>query len=63
MALYAVAIIPLMLMIIEITANAPEEPSKVAAYADDFTVAFIVNLRWKPGFKKSYMRKFQTGNC
>ena len=43
MALYAVAIIPLMLMIMEIAANAPkEESSKVAAYADDFTAAGTV---------------------
>ena len=42
MALYAVAIIPLMLMIMEITANAPKESSKVAAYADDFTAAVTV---------------------
>ena len=42
MAVYTVAIIPLMLMIMEITANASEEPSKVAAYADDFTAAGTV---------------------
>ena len=39
MAVYAIAIIPLILMILEITADLPENDTKLAAYADDFTAA------------------------
>ena len=39
MALYAVAIIPLLLMIVEITTNSSNNPSKVVAFADDFTAS------------------------
>ena len=39
MAVYAIAIIPLILMILEIIESYSEGTSKVAAYADDLTAA------------------------
>ena len=37
MSIYAVAIIPLVLMILEIMSTAPDNTSKMVAYSDDFT--------------------------
>ena len=47
MAVYAIAIIPLMLMILEITNQLPDTKTKMAAYADDFSAAgSIENLMY-----------------
>ena len=47
MAVYATAIIPLILMIIEITNRLPDTSSKTVAYADDFSAAGSVkNLKY-----------------
>ena len=46
MAVYAIAIIPLILMIIEAMCKMPEKNSKTVAYADDFSAAgTLKNLR------------------
>ena len=37
MSVYAIAIIPLMLMVLEITSNSSDDVAKMVAYADDFT--------------------------
>ena len=50
MAIYAIAVIPLMLMILEITNKLPDNRTKIAAYADDFSAGGSVeNLHhwWK----------------
>ena len=46
MAAYAITIIPLILMILEITESYPEGTSKAAVYANDLTVAGCI-----PGLK------------
>ena len=48
MAVYAIAIIPLMLMILEVTNQLPDTKTKMAAYADDFSAAGSVGnlLYW-----------------
>ena len=46
MAVYAIAIIPIILMILEITKSYSEGTLKAAAYADDLTVAVCI-----PGLK------------
>ena len=46
MAVYAVAVIPLILMILEITNQLPDKKTKMAAYADDFSAGGSVeNLK------------------
>ena len=42
MSIYAIAIIPLVLMIIEIMSVSPDNTSKMVAYADDFTAGGTV---------------------
>ena len=42
MAIYAIAVIPLVLMIIEIVTSTPGNTSKMVAYADDFTAGGTV---------------------
>ena len=42
MAVYALATIPLLLMVLEITAQFPDNSVKMAGYADDFTTAGTV---------------------
>ena len=44
MAVYTIATISLILLILEITDNCPHEISKAAAYADDLTEARIVKI-------------------
>ena len=39
MAVYAMAVIPLLLMLLEIVIEVPDNTAKMAAYAHDFTVA------------------------
>ena len=54
MEVYAIAIIPLMLIILEITNQLPDTKTKMAAYADDFSAAVSVeNLMywWETLFK------------
>ena len=48
MAVYAIAVIPLMLMILEITSELPDNKTKMAAYADDFSAAAgsLENLKY-----------------
>ena len=47
MSIYAIAIIPLVLMIMEIMSTSPDNVSKMIAYADDFTAGGTVwNLRY-----------------
>jgi len=43
MAVYAVAVIPLLLMIIEITSKLPGKQIRTEAYADDFSLAGSIN--------------------
>ena len=42
MSIYAIAIIPLVLMIMEIMSTSPDNVSKMIAYADDFTAGGTV---------------------
>ena len=42
MSIYLIAIIPLVLMIIEIMSTSPDNTSKMVAYADDFTAGSTV---------------------
>ena len=47
MSIYAVAIIPLVLMILEIMSTSPDNTSKMVVYADDFTAEGTVkDLRY-----------------
>ena len=48
MAVYAVAVIPLLLMVLEITDNLPGVRTKSEAYADDFSAAGIIKnlMKW-----------------
>ena len=42
MSIYLIAIIPLVLMIIEIMSTSPDNTSKMVAYVDDFTAGSTV---------------------
>ena len=39
MAVYAMAVLPLLLMLLEIVTEVPDNTAKMIAYADDFTAA------------------------
>ena len=46
MAVYAIAVIPLMLMLLQITNRLPDKQTKMAAYADDFSAGgSLINIK------------------
>ena len=46
MAIYAIAIIPLMLMVLDVSDKLPDKRTKMTAYADDFSAGgSIINLK------------------
>ena len=52
MSIYAIAIIPLILMIMEIMSTSPDNTSKLVYYADDFTAGGTVKDTWGKLFVK-----------